>query len=157
ELAIRLINWAWAIDLIRESGLVTGKFGTRLRHSAYLHLWQITCNYSRGSSANNHRIGEAAGVFIASSYFSELDRDGDWQRASRQILEEEIITQTYPDGGSREQAVGYHVFVLQFLLLAAIVARKTGKDFSEGYWSRLERMLEFLGVLWEGGSALPMI
>jgi len=64
ELAIRLINWVWAIDLIRESGLVTGKFQNRLRHTVYLHLWEITRKYSRGSSANNHRIGEAAGVFI---------------------------------------------------------------------------------------------
>lgn len=157
ELAIRLINWVWAIDLIRESGLVTGKLRSRLHHSIYLHLWEITRKYSRGSSANNHRIGEAAGVFIATSYFRELDDAGRWQRESRQILDEEIIAQTYSDGGSREQAVGYHVFVLQFFLLAGIVARNTGKDFPEVYWSRLEGMLEFLGALSEGGTAPPMI
>jgi hypothetical protein len=157
ELAIRLINWVWAIDLVRESGLVTGKFQNRLRHAVYLHLWEITRKYSRGSSANNHRIGEAAGVFIASSYFRELDAAGRWQRESRQIINEEIIAQTYADGGSREQAMGYHVFVLQFLLLAAIVARKTGEDFPAAYWSRLQRMLEFLGALSEGGTAPPMI
>ena len=157
ELAVRLINWVWAIDLIRESGLVTGEFRTRLRHATYLHLWEITRKYSRGSSANNHRIGEAAGVFVATSYFRELDDAERWQRQSRQILGEEIIAQTYPDGGSREQAVGYHVFVLHFLLLAAIVARRTAQDFPEAYWSRLERMLEFLGTLSEGGTALPMI
>src|SRR5438309_3312589 len=157
ELALRLINWVWAIDLIRESGLVTGKFWTRLRHSVYLHLWQITRNYSRGSSANNHRIGEAAGVFIASSYFRELDDAGRLRQESRWILGEEIISQTYADGGSREQAVGYHVFVLQFFLLAGMVARNMEADFPESYWSRLERMLEFLGTLSEGGTALPMI
>jgi hypothetical protein len=157
ELAIRLINWVWAIDLIRESGLVTGKFRDRLREAAYLHLWGITRNYSRGSSANNHRIGEAAGVFIATSYFRDLDDAGRWRGKSRQILGEEIIAQTYPDGGSREQAVAYHAFVLQFLLLAAIVGRKTGEDFPATYWSRLERMVEFLGALSEGGTALPMI
>jgi hypothetical protein len=157
ELAIRLINWVWAVDLIREAGLVKGMLQARLRQAAYLHLWEITRKYSRGSSANNHRIGEAAGVFIASSYFPDLDHGGRWQRESRQILDEEIIAQTYLDGGSREQAVGYHVFVLQFLLVAASVARKTGADFSQAYWLRLEHMVEFLGVLGEGGNALPMI
>jgi hypothetical protein len=157
ELAIRLINWVWAIDLIHESGLVTGRFWARLRHATYLHLWEITRTYSRGSSANNHRIGEAAGVFIATSYFRELDDAGRWQRESRQILDDEIIAQTYPDGGSREQAVGYHGFVLQFFLLAAIVARNMGKDFPEVFRSRLERMFEFLGTLSEGGTAPPMI
>jgi hypothetical protein len=156
ELAIRLINWAWTVDLIREAGLVTGRFRNRLRQAAYLHLWEITRKYSRGSSANNHRIGEAAGVFIASSYFRELDDAGRWRRESREILGEEIVAQTYPDGGTREQAVGYHVFVLQLFLLAGIVARKTGEDFTAEYWSRLERMLECLGALSEGGT-LPMI
>lgn len=80
ELAIRLINWVWAIDLIRESGLVAGEFGRRLRGAAFLHLWEITRKYSRGSSANNHRIGEAAGVLIASSYFRDLDDGGRWRR-----------------------------------------------------------------------------
>jgi len=157
ELAIRLINWVWAIDLVRESGLFTGEFRSRLQHAAYLHLWEITRKYSRGSSANNHRIGEAAGVFIAASYFRELDDTGRWRRESQQMLGEEIIAQTYPDGGSREQAVGYQVFVLHFLLLAAIVARKTGTDFPEAPRLRLEQMLEFLGTLSEGGAALPMI
>jgi hypothetical protein len=156
ELAIRLINWVWAVDLIHESGLVTGEFWRRLRRATFLHLWEITRKYSRGSSANNHRIGEAAGVFIASSYFRELDDAGRWRRESREILSEEIVVQTYPDGGTREQAVGYHVFVLQLFLLAGIVARKTGEDFPAVYWSRLERMLEFLGALSEGGT-LPMI
>jgi heparinase II/III-like protein len=157
ELAIRLINWVWAIDLVRGSGLVAGGFATRLRHAAYLHMWQITRSYSRGSSANNHRIGEAAGVFVGASYFRDLDGDGHWRRESRLILGEEIVAQTYGDGGTREQAVGYHMFVLQFFLVAGTVARATGEDFPAGYWSRIERMVEFLGALGEGGSRLPMI
>jgi hypothetical protein len=157
ELAIRLVNWVWAIDLIRESGLVSGAFLGRLRQAAYLHLWQVTRSYSRGSSANNHRIGEAAGVFIAASYFPDLDPAGRWRRESRDILCEEIVAQTYADGGSREQAVGYQIFVLQFFVLAGLVARATGDDVPAEYWSRLERMLEFLAALSEGGAAPPML
>jgi Heparinase II/III-like protein/Heparinase II/III N-terminus len=156
ELAIRLINWVWTIGLIRDSGLVGHDFRARLLEIVYLHLWEITRKYSRGSSANNHRIGEAAGVFIATSYFRELDARGRWRDQSRAILAEEIGTQTYPDGGSREQALGYHLFVLQFFLIAGVVARWGGDDFSAAYWSRLERMLEFAGALTEGGDTPPM-
>src|SRR5262245_2655210 len=126
ELAIRLINWVWAVDLILESGLVTGACQNRVRRAAFQHLWLITRSYSRGSSANNHRIGEAAGVFVATSYFPDLDPSGQWRQESRQILEEEIVVQTYSDGGTREQATGYHVFVLQFCLVAGLVGRRAG-------------------------------
>src|SRR4029453_10619991 len=93
ELAIRLINWVWAVDLVLESGLVAGAFRSSLRRALYLHLWLITRSYSRGSSANNHRIGEAAGVFVATSYFPDLDESGRWRRESQRILEEEIGAQ----------------------------------------------------------------
>jgi hypothetical protein len=151
ELGIRLINWVWTLDLLRESGVVDDDFRIRLLNSVYLHLWEITRKYSRGSSANNHLIGEAAGVFIATSYFRDLKNAARWRERSREILCQEILRQTHPDGGTREQALGYHLFVMQFFLIAGILARTTGEDFPAGYWARLEKMLEFIGLLGEGG------
>jgi hypothetical protein len=157
ELAIRLINWVFALDLVDESRLLTGAFRTRVLDAAFLHLWDITRKYSRGSSANNHRIGEAAGVYVATAYFPGLDPSGAMRRESRQILIEEIAAQTYPDGVNREHAVGYHVFVLQFFLVAGIVGRRIGEEFPREYWSAVERMFDFLAALHEGGDSLPML
>ncbi|MBN1345164.1 MAG: alginate lyase family protein [Phycisphaerae bacterium] len=156
ELAIRLINWVWAIDLIRESGLAGGAFRARLYDSVERHLWEITRKYSRGSSANNHRVGEAAGVFIAATYFNPLRNARRWQAESRDILCEEIQAQTHADGGNREQAMGYHLFVLQFFLLAGIAGRKAGQDFPSSYWSVVEKMFEFAGAMIEGGDGPAM-
>lgn len=156
ELAIRLINWVWALDLIRESNLVTGALRDRVLHAVYLHLWDVTRKYSRGSSANNHRIGEAAGVFVAASYFPCFRESDRWRTESQAILVREIELQTFPDGCNREQALGYQLFVLQFFLLAGLVGRWTGRDFPETYWSRVEGMLDFLATLAEGGDGLPL-
>lgn len=155
ELAIRLINWVWALDLIHSSGLVTPAVQQELLPVMYLHVWEITRKYSQGSSANNHRIGEAAGVFIATQYFSVLDPHGKWNQESRAILCEEIVLQTYSDGGNREQAFGYHLFVLQFFLLSGLVARRANSDFTSAYWAYLNNMLEFVGALSEGGDRPP--
>ena len=106
EMAIRLINWVWAIDLIREAGLIKGEFRGRLLNAVYRHLWDIARKFSRGSSANNHLIGEAAGVFIGAGYFRNLKKAGKWRAKGRKILLAEVETQTFPDGGNREQAIG---------------------------------------------------
>jgi hypothetical protein len=156
ELAIRLINWVWALDLVRGSGLPGPPLRARILRSVHLHLWEIARKYSRGSSANNHRIGEAAGVFVATSYWPLFDEALRWRAESQKILCQEILKQTHPDGGSREQALGYHLFVLQFFLVAGVVGRHIGSDFPVSYWERLEKMLEFLGALSEGGEALPL-
>ena len=156
ELGIRLINWVWTIDLIRETGLVDGEFRSRLLNAVQRHLWEISRKYSQASSANNHLIGEAAGVFIASSYFETLKGSSGRQMESHDILSREILHQTWPDGGGREQALGYHLFVLQFFLLAGWVARRVGRDFSADYWARMEKMIEFAMALSEGADNLPM-
>lgn len=155
ELGIRLINWVWALDLIAESQAIGPELHQRLMDSISRHIWEIDRKYSRGSSANNHLIGEAAGVFVATSYFRNLKHAATWRQRSGEILNREIVNQTYPDGGTQEQAIGYHLFVVQFFVAAGLASRATGQEFPQPYWSRLEKMFEFLAVLSEGGENLP--
>ncbi len=155
ELGIRLINWVWALDLIVESKAISEELNDRLLDSVSRHIWEIDRKYSRGSSKNNHLIGEAAGAFIAASYFRHLKHASRWRQTAKDILNREILNQTFPDGNTQEQAIGYHLFVLQFYIAAGLVARATGSDFPESYWARLEQMFECEATLSEGGEYLP--
>ena len=156
ELAVRVINWVWTLDLIRDSGCVTEAIARRVIYAAYLHVWDITRKYSQGSSANNHVIGEAAGSFVACSYFDDFPGAAAWRRESFAILNREIVSQTNPDGGTREHATGYHLFVFELLLIPALVGRRFGEEFPAVFWNRLERMLEFAAAFAEHGP-LPSI
>lgn len=155
ELGIRLINWVWAIDLIDGSGQIKGELQRRLMDSIARHIWEIDRKYSRGSSVNNHLIGEAAGVFVATCYYPYLWHASRWRARSRDILCREILRQTYDSGATVEQAAGYHIFVLQLFLVAGLAARGSKCYLPTEYWSRLEKMFEFIGLLGEGGDALP--
>jgi hypothetical protein len=156
ELAIRLINWVWAFDLIRDAGVISEPFERRALYAAYLHLWDVSRKFSQGSSANNHLIGEAAGVFIGALFFPRVPGAREWRDEAGRHLAEQILIQNAPDGGNREQAIGYHLFVLQFYLAAATAAHHGGYEFPRAFWERLEQMLEFVARLKEGGDALPM-
>lgn len=156
ELAIRAINWVWTYDLVNPSGALDGDTRDRFFRALDLHVWDVSRKYSQGSSANNHLIGEAAGVFIATTYFPWLPDAAAHREQSRRILEEQIQAQTYGDGGTREQAFGYHLFVAQFFLHALAIARRAGHDFSAAYCSRLERMADFVAGMTEAGP-LPMV
>lgn len=156
ELGIRLINWVWALDLIRDSGAWEGEIRRLILTAAYRHCWEISRKYSRGSSANNHLVGEAAGVYVASSYFSGFPGAARMRAESRRILLREIEAQSYADGCTREQALGYQFFVAQFYLVAGLVAKWSGDPFPDSYWRRLEKIVEFLGCMGEGGLPLPL-
>lgn len=155
ELAIRLINWVWALELIRPANAVSAETADRILRAAYRHLWEIDRNYARYSSANNHLIGEAAGVFIGSRYFDSLRGASRWRARSREILLREIVRQTHADGGNRELATGYHQFVVQFFLAAGLCARNASEDFSRDYWARIEQMLAFSAAFGEAGGTIP--
>ena len=155
ELGIRIINWVWALDLIHPQRDRPRGFDDRVRETVWRHLREVAGRYSRGSSANNHLIGEAAGVFVGSAWFPDLPGAGGWKEESREILSREILRQTHADGCTREQALGYHLFVLQFFLVAGIVGKRIGMDFPPSYWERAGKMLEFAGALSEGGP-LPL-
>ncbi|MDH5394628.1 MAG: alginate lyase family protein, partial [Gammaproteobacteria bacterium] len=156
ELGVRIINWVWALDLIKDAGLMKGPLKHRLFNAIYLHCWENVRKFSQGSSANNHLIGEVAGVFVAASYFKELPNMQDWARQSQQILEEQLFAQTFSDGCTREHALGYEFFVIQFYLVCGLVGKWTNQNYSDAYWARLEKMFEFVALLDEGGEDLPM-
>lgn len=155
ELGIRLINWVWAFDLIKESNVIKGQLQNRMLDSISRHIWEIDRKYSRGSSAGNHLIGEATGVFVATSYFGNLRNASKLQKKSKSIINREILNQTFSDGGPLEQTISYHLFIMQFFVLAGIVARASCEDFPKSYWSRLEKMFEFQGVMRNSGDSQP--
>jgi len=163
ELGIRLINWSLAWQLLGGSRarLFADAGGAAFRERWLAAIFEqtrmIAGNLSRFSSANNHLIGETAGVFVAASTWPMWPQMREWGESCREILEVECHRQNAPDGGNREQAFGYQSFVIDFLLLAGLAARARGEDFSPLYWRRIEAMIDFLASMTSTAGVLPAI
>ena len=157
EFGVRLISWLWCDRLLAESPVHARLFGESglLWSSIYWHQWLITQHYSHGSSANNHLIGEMAGLFIAASVWSVFPESERWQSLARKILESEIKRQTFPSGINREQAFSYQIFSLEFFLLAGLEAERLEVPFSDTYKDWVRQMLEVIPLLVDVGSNLP--
>lgn len=157
ELGIRLISWVWVERLLRGSAVHPSLFGSEgeLWPVIYWHQWRIAQHHSHGSSANNHLVGEMAGLFVAATVWPVFEDSGHWQKLSRKTLELEIIKQTFPSGISRELAFSYHVFTTSLFLLALAEAERCATPFSEAYRARLARMLEVVPQLTDSGGTLP--
>src|SRR5581483_5519608 len=161
EVSIRLINWSVAWQLLggARAPLFEDAEGARFRQrwleSIYQHAQFVHRNFSRYSSANNHLIGEAAGLFIAALTWPYWRSVRVWLSTAKAILEREVVLQNAPDGVNREQAVAYQQFVLDFLLLALLAGKANGQWFSVAYEFRVESMLEFLASIMDAGGNIP--
>src|SRR5690606_26109109 len=148
EHAIRLVNWAFAWALLGgdTSILFQGEEGRQFRERwlgcIYRHCHFIAGHMSRHSSANNHLLGEATGLFVAATTWPMWDASRRWQLRARSELEREALAQNFEDGVNKEQAVWYHHAVADMMLISGLVARANGCDFGPAYWKRLEAMME---------------
>lgn len=163
ELGIRLINWSIVWNLIgkESSVLFDGAEGKKLKKdwmtSIYQHMHFIEGYYSGHSSANNHLIGEAAGVYVASRTWPMLPNGDEWGIKAKTILEEQAIEQNFEDGVNKEQAISYQQFVLDFLVIPMVVGESTGDRFSQSFYGVVEKMLEYLVSLFDINGNIPMI
>ncbi len=161
ELGIRLINWSLAWQMLGGiDGPLLGAperqaFTARWLEAIFRHQDFIAGYFSRFSSANNHLIGEASGLFVAASLWPFWPQSRRWRDKAQAILEAQILEQNFADGVNKEQAVAYQQFVLDFAVIADIVGENAGVSFSQAYRDRLVGMLEFVAALMDAGGHLP--
>jgi hypothetical protein len=161
EAAMRLINWALAWQLLGgpASPLFAGAGGERLRASwlgsVYQHAQFVRGYFSRHSSANNHLIGEAAGLYHAALAWPYWPQARAWREEAKEILEREALAQNAADGVNREQAVAYQQFELDLLVLCLLAGKANGDWFSAAYESRIEAMLDYLCAIMDFGGNVP--
>jgi hypothetical protein len=149
EIGIRLINFAWirrlldgwpgAADLFEHSDLALRQVHW---HQQYLAAFE-----SRGSSANNHVIAEAAGQLAASCAFPWFRESSRWRANSARLLERELARNTFPSGINRELASDYHGFVAELGLFAAVEADAAGAPLSAETWRLLCAMTDSMAAL----------
>lgn len=163
ELGIRLINWSICWQLIGGGDSDWFKnpageiFKKKWLTSIYQHCEFISGYWSKYSSANNHLIGEAAGLFIGAMTWPYWKNSAQWKNVAYRILLEQSAYQTFDDGVNKEQAISYQQFVADFLLLAALCGRANDVEFPEQYWNLLENMLEYIVALMDFNGNIPMI
>ncbi len=163
ELAIRLINWSvvwrmlggWDGDLFKDSD--GEQLRTRWLASIYAQCEFISKNLSRHSSANNHLIGELAGLYVAASTWQFGERSGAWAAQAKAELEREAVIQHFSDGGNREQAFAYQAYTCECLTVAGIYGQRGGDPFSGEFWNTLRRAYRFLRSMRDCAGHFPMV
>lgn len=163
ELAVRLLNWAatWQVLGGADSPIFDGEAGAAFRvrwlDSVFRHCHFIRGHLSRHSSANNHLLGELAGLFVASTTWPCWPQSGTWRQEAMQSLVREVLAQNAPDGINREQAIWYQHEVMDMLLLSMLHGEANGMAFSRDCRSRLEAMMDFVCATMDAGGNVPCL
>lgn len=144
EVGIRLISWTWVRRLLDGWPGCAALFENNdlAAHQLRWHQEYLEAFSSTGSSANNHLVAEAAGLFIAGCAFPWFAESERWRNEASRRLERALEANTFPSGVNREQASDYHAFVTELALLAAVEGEAAGRPLSEAVRSLLGRMID---------------
>jgi hypothetical protein len=157
EVAIRSLSWCWACALFEGSESLTPARRRRILGSLSEHGRYIERHLSFYFSPYNHLIGEATALFVMGALLPWLRPAARWRDRGWAILEEEMPRQYHEDGGSVEQATGYHHFTLGFHLQALLLRRRMGSKVGRRMWTDLEKAIEFSMHMMRPDGSMPMI
>jgi len=157
EPAFRVQSWLWAYHMCLAD----------VRADPEMHLLWLTGfgdhgrflyrHLERYSSPFNHLVGEAAALYALGVVFPEFKEAAAWRRRGRDVLESTVSRQFYEDGGSVEQSTFYHHATLGSYILAAVLGRVNGEEFSAQTWGAIERGLEYSMWLAQPDGRTPSI
>ncbi len=109
------------------------------------HVWYAWRHKSFGSSANNHLIGELAGLILASVRWPALAQLGASLDELQALWQHQVLEQFAEDGGNKEQALNYHLFSWEFCWQTRI-ALAAGRKPNDAVEYRLSQAARFF---WE--------
>lgn len=148
EIGIRLISWVWIRRLLAEWEGAADLFERNdvARAQIWWHQHYLASFRSRGSSANNHVIAEAAGLLVAGLGFDFFAESSSWAELAAEVLEDELKSNTFPSGVNREMASEYHGLVAELAVVAAAEASWAGLPLSDELWSELYAMFDVIAA-----------
>ncbi len=148
ECALRLTAVLFALHAFRRSpSLTPARFASVMRFAA-MTARRITANISYAlSTASNHGISEAAGLYLTGQQFPELRDAQEWKALGRKILLEQAERQFFPDGGYSMYSLNYQRFSLQLMILCLRLSELEKDPFPGWLRERISAASDFLHAL----------
>lgn len=151
EVAFRSLSWIWMDQLLSGTEVTPPNFHRDLLKALAIHGGHIETYLSTYFSPNTHLLGEAVALFFLGTLCPEIPAAPRWREQGWRIVGREAQRQVRPDGMYFEQSTYYHVYALDFLLHARILAAKNDVFIPPEFDQVLERMLGFLSGISQAG------
>lgn len=146
EIALRVLNWIFALHYYRSSTILSQSLLDKILGSIYDQMRHVAGNirFSEIAVKNNHVLTEALGLFTAGLMFPFFPESQKWREEGRNLFETEIISQIASDGSYLQYSMNYHRVVVQLLTWGIHLAEINDEWFSEKVYEQADASLRFL-------------
>lgn len=146
EIALRVLNWTFALHYYRRSGKLNQFLLNKILGSIYDQMRHVAANirFSKVTVRNNHVLTEALGLFVTGLMFPCFPESRRWRENGKDLFEREIISQIAPDGTYLQFSMNYHRVAVQLLAWGIRLAELHDTPMREAVYARAAASLTFL-------------
>jgi hypothetical protein len=152
ETGLRLVQYTWIDAFLSAAGTETQTLEQLRGAILPPHQWYTWRYRSFGSSANNHLLGELAGVILANARWPGFEKISAPLSEMKPVFEQEVLAQFASDGGNREQGLGYHLFSWEFCWQSVLALEAIGLTVSAAVHERLSKAADFFANMKQPNS-----
>jgi len=105
----------------------------------------------------NHLLGELAGLVVVGHLIPEARAAWGDGLDVQALLEREILAQFHPDGVNVEQSLTYEKFILEFLVVVAVMARLRDRPLADEVLERMDAAADHLRACAGTAGKLPHV
>jgi uncharacterized heparinase superfamily protein len=156
EAAIRAVNLIWTLVLVMPSPSLSEPFLRRAVEMLLEHGIYIRRNLEYSDVRGNHYLSDLVGLAWIGTFLAGSGLASGWVRFARPRLEQEVDHQVYDDGATHEGSIPYHRLVTELFLDTGLLLARNGVAMSDGFWSRVEKMLDFVAAYTKPDGTCPM-
>lgn len=141
EVAIRAVNWMWAVYLISGSSVLNDDFARLFSKSLYEHGFFIYNNLENADKYNaNHYFSDIVGLLFLGALFRGNKKANEWFEYALAEFQSEIRTQFLPSGFHYERSISYHRLMTEMTGYAWALLKRMDIQLPMDVTDRIERM-----------------
>ena len=158
DVAIRAVNWLYAVAMVIDSPAVNEAFIQKFYKSLYQHGWFIFNHFERTIPySNNHLFSDIAGLLYLTLLFKETKKGKKWLNYTISALYEEIRCQVLPSGVHYERSVSYHRLMTEMVVSSVFLLKRCDIIIPADIEYRAGSMLSYIASYTKQNHLSPLV
>ena len=158
DVAIRAVNWIFAVQMAIKAEAINVVFLRKLFESLYQHAAFVYANLEKSDPfSENHYASDITGLLFIGYLFDNVKQGRVWLDYSLQSMLYEIRTQILPSGVHFERSISYHRLVTELFFYSYLIIKKnTPTIIAIDVTYRLQTMINFIASYTKPSGYSPL-
>lgn len=158
DVAIRAVNWMFALNMIASYSGFNDSFASKACHSLWQHGFFIVHNLEKSIPySKNHYASDVVGLLFIGVLFDDTRKGGIWKKKALNEFYSEIRTQVLPSGVHYERSVSYHRLMTELFSYPVYMLQRMGACVPQDVITRIQKMYEYIAAYTKPNGLAPLI